>query len=112
MGRMAGADWYMDQNVASHTTGARGGAAIVTTASQVGSSINTSTWTASGTRLKRGDVIQFTGVFAVNPQTHGLHRAPAGFYPDGGRGGGRWRALDAADFPADYCGARPTGDGE
>ena len=38
MGRMAGADWYMDQNVASHTTGARGGAAIVTTASQVGSS--------------------------------------------------------------------------
>ena len=69
MGRMAGADWYMDQNVAAHTTGARGGAAIVTTGSQVGSSILTSTWTASGTRLKRGDVIQFTGVFAVNPQT-------------------------------------------
>jgi hypothetical protein len=69
MGRMAGADWYVDQNVASHTTGARGGAAIVTTANQVGSAILTSTWTASGLRLKAGDVIQFTGVYAVNPQT-------------------------------------------
>ena len=37
MGRMAGADWYVDQNVAAHTTGARGGAPIVTTASQTGS---------------------------------------------------------------------------
>ena len=32
MGRMAGADWYVDQNVAAHTTGARGGSPIVTTA--------------------------------------------------------------------------------
>ena len=69
MGRMAGADWYVDQNVAAHTTGARGGSPIVTTASQTGSSINTSGWTASGLRLKAGDVIQFTGVYAVNPQT-------------------------------------------
>ena len=38
MGRMAGADWYVDQNVAAHTTGARGGCRrLSTTASQTGS---------------------------------------------------------------------------
>lgn len=70
MGRMAGADWVCDQNVAAHTTGPRGGTPQVTTANQSGSSITTSGWTAAAAlRLATGDVFQITGVYAVNPQT-------------------------------------------
>jgi len=70
MGRMTGADWVVDQNVATHTTGPRGGSPQVTTASQTGSTINTSGWTAAAAlRLATGDVIQFTGVYEANPQT-------------------------------------------
>lgn len=70
MGRMAGADWVCDQNVAAHTTGPRGGTPVVAGANQTGSSINTSGWTAAAAlRLNAGDVVQFAGVFAVNPQT-------------------------------------------
>ena len=71
MGRMAGADWYVDQNVAAHTTGARGGVPTMSAVGgQTGSSIATIAWTAAAAqRLKAGDVIQITGVYAVNPQT-------------------------------------------
>ena len=112
MGRMAGADWYVDQNVASHTTGARGGAAIVTTAGQTGSAINTSTWTASGLRLKAGDVIQFTGVYAVNPQTLQSTGRLRDFTVTSQRHRGCGRAGGRQHLAADYLGARPARDGE
>jgi len=71
MRTMAGFSWQIDQNVAVHTTGARAGGAtaIVTVVGQTGSSILTSGWTASSAVLNEGDVLQFTGVMAANPQT-------------------------------------------
>jgi hypothetical protein len=70
MGRMTGADWVVDQNVAAHTTGQRGGTPVVAGAGQTGSSLNTSGWTAAiAVRLNAGDVIQLAGVYATNPQT-------------------------------------------
>jgi hypothetical protein len=70
MGRMAGADWVVDQNVAAHTTGARGGAPQVGAASQTGSTLNVTGFTAAAApRLKKGDVFTLANVYAVNPQT-------------------------------------------
>jgi hypothetical protein len=70
MGRMAGADWTVDQNVAAHTTGARGGAPQVGAASQTGSTLNVTGFTAAAApRLKKGDVFTLANVYAVNPQT-------------------------------------------
>lgn len=69
MGRMTGADWIIDQNVAAHTTGARGGTPQVGAASQTGSTLTVTGFTAAAApRLNRGDVFT-AGVFAVNPQT-------------------------------------------
>jgi hypothetical protein len=69
MGRAAGFDWFMDQNCATHTTGTFGGTALVNGSGIVGSSVATDGWTATTSFLKRGDVIQFAGVFSVNPQS-------------------------------------------
>lgn len=65
-----GFDWFMDQNVGLQTIGPLGGTPTVNaTAGQVGSAIVTTGWTAAAVlRLKKGDVIQFAGVFGVNPQ--------------------------------------------
>jgi hypothetical protein len=61
---------YLDQNVQSQRVGAYGGTPVVNGASQTGSSIVTSGWTANQAGLlRRGDVITFQGVFAVNPQS-------------------------------------------
>jgi hypothetical protein len=69
MGRAAGFNWSMDQNVIQHTVGALGGTPLVNGASQTGSSIVTDGWTASAaTRLKKGDVFTIASVYAVNPQ--------------------------------------------
>ncbi|MCR4374684.1 MAG: hypothetical protein NUW22_07525 [Acidobacteria bacterium] len=69
MDESGGFKWKVDQNVASHTVGALGGTPLVNGASQSGSSVITDAWTASAaTRLKRGDVVQFAGTYAVNPQ--------------------------------------------
>lgn len=76
-GRMAtdtlGFDWLMDQNVASHTTGAVDGTPLVkTTISAQGATavavdgISTASITGA---YKAGDVITFDGVYAVNPQS-------------------------------------------
>ncbi len=68
MGLAAGLSWMMDQNVRSHTVGPLGGTPAVAGASQTGSSVTTDGWTAAAAaRLKKGDVIQFAGVYAVNP---------------------------------------------
>ena len=70
MGRAAGFEWDMDQNCPTHTTGALGGAPQINAANQSGASIITDTWTsAAATRLLKGDVVQFAGCYAVNPQS-------------------------------------------
>lgn len=63
-----GLDWYMDQNCALHTVGLQGGTPLSNGVAQTGSSIITDGWTASTQVLNKGDVIQFAGSFAVNPQ--------------------------------------------
>ncbi len=68
MGYALGADWRMDQNVYVQTTGTVGGSPIVNGVSQSGSSIITSTWTA--TTLNVGDIISFSNTHSVNPQSY------------------------------------------
>jgi hypothetical protein len=61
---------YVDQNTQSHTWGAFAGAGVVNGATQTGSSIVTNGWTASVTGLFAvGDVVNFSGVYEVNPQS-------------------------------------------
>jgi hypothetical protein len=63
--------WFMDQNVATHTVGALGGTPLVNGANQSGSSIVTDAWTAAvATRLKEGDVVQFSGCYTINPLSY------------------------------------------
>jgi hypothetical protein len=65
------AEWYMDQNVASHTTGAfTSSTPVVNGANQTGSSLITSGWASGATTLKRGDVFTIANVYAVNPQNY------------------------------------------
>jgi hypothetical protein len=66
-----GADWYECQNIVSHTVGALGGTPLTNGATADGAnSVVTNGWTAAAAnRLKRNDIITFTGVYAVNPWT-------------------------------------------
>jgi len=64
-----GFDWFMSQNVATFTTGTQGGTPVVDGASQTGSSILSSGWTASTNVLNQGDIIFFAGVHRINPLT-------------------------------------------
>lgn len=69
MGVAAGFDWFMDQNCTTHTTGTIAAtSALINGSSQTGASIVTDGWT-SGDILNVGDVVQFAGVFQVNPQS-------------------------------------------
>jgi hypothetical protein len=68
MGRAAGFDWHLDQNVRTHTVGPLGGTPLVNGADQTGASLITDGWTASASaRLKKGDIFTIDGVYAVNP---------------------------------------------
>lgn len=59
--------WYQTQNVYRHTVGPLGGTPLVNGASQSGSSIIADGYTAAvGLRHRKGDVIQFASVYAVN----------------------------------------------
>lgn len=71
MGMAAGAEWFLAQNVFSHTSGQRGGTPLMNGATSSGaSSIVTDGWTASAAnRVKKGDVFTIAGVYAVNPIT-------------------------------------------
>lgn len=74
MGTAVGFDWYMDQNIATHTVGTyaadvAGGAVTVNGAVTSGSSVVLAGWT-SGDILNAGDVITFSNVYAVNPQNY------------------------------------------
>jgi hypothetical protein len=76
--QFAGLDWYEDQNVVSFTTGAQGGAplltantagAFLTTGWAQSGFIQTNGWTATTGVIKVGDIIQIAGVFPANPQS-------------------------------------------
>lgn len=67
MGIMGGFTWRMDQNCRVFTAGPLGGAPQVTTANQVGSTLNTNGWTAAAAlRLNAGDIFTLPNVFRVN----------------------------------------------
>ena len=74
----AGLDWWEDQNIPVFQTGAQGGTPILTTPI-AGTAFLTSGWAQSGTVSTQnwsnstgvvtvGDIIQFAGVYPVNPQ--------------------------------------------
>lgn len=70
LGRHAGAKVYECQNLITHKVGPLGGTPLVNGAGQTGSNLVTDGWTASAAlRLRKGDVIQIAGVYAVNPWT-------------------------------------------
>ena len=71
MGTAFGFEWYMDQNVYTHTTGAFGASTPVMNGVTVdgAATLETDGW-AANTTLKRGDVIQVADVYAVNPQNY------------------------------------------
>jgi hypothetical protein len=73
MGRAIGFEWFMDQNMVTHTIGAWAGAGQVNGANQTGSSLITDTWTASVSTLKVGDIFTIgsgaTAVNGINPQS-------------------------------------------
>jgi P22 coat protein - gene protein 5 len=68
---LAGFDFYMAQNVQTHTTGAytTGSTPLVNGASQTGSSLITDGWSSGATTLKVGDRFTIDSVYAVNPKT-------------------------------------------
>lgn len=74
----AGLDWWEDQNIPVFTTGAQGGSPVLTTPiagtafltsgwAQSGT-VSTQGWTATTAVVTVGDIIQFAGVYPVNPQ--------------------------------------------
>ncbi len=67
-----GFNWYMDQNIARHTVGVYAadvaGGAVTADVATSGSSVDLDGWT-SGDILKAGDVVTFSGVYAINPQS-------------------------------------------
>ena len=76
--QFAGLDWWEDQNIPVFTSGAQGGTPVLTTP-VAGTAFLTSGWAQSGTVSTQGwsnstgvitvgDIIQFAGVFPVNPQ--------------------------------------------
>lgn len=63
-------EWYTTQNIATHTVGPLGGTPQADGV-QTGGSILTKGWTsAAAKRLSEGDVIQFAGVYQINPMTY------------------------------------------
>jgi hypothetical protein len=70
LGALAGFDFYMAQNVNTHTTGAftSGSTPAVNGASQTGATLVTDGWGGSGT-VTNGDVFTIVGCMAVNPKT-------------------------------------------
>lgn len=70
MGIALGGKWSMSQNVRTQTVGNCNTAVpLVDGANQSGSSILLKGWVANGT-VKRGDIVSFLGVYAVNPITY------------------------------------------
>jgi len=60
--------WFQDQNIPTFTSGTTTTATpLVNGAGQTGSSIISDGWGSGNTSLKKGDIITFGNVFAVNP---------------------------------------------
>lgn len=60
--------WFQDQNIPRFTSGSTTTATpLVNGANQTGSSIITDGWGSATTSLKKGDIVTFGGVNAVNP---------------------------------------------
>ncbi len=61
-------EWYVDQNVPTHTTGTFTSCTpLVNGASQTGSTLACDGWASGATTLKKGDVFTIAGVYKVNP---------------------------------------------
>lgn len=70
MGVAGGFNWFMDQNMPTHTVGPLGGTPTVNGANQSGTSLITQAWTAAAAnRLKKGDIFTIAGVRQVNPSS-------------------------------------------
>src|SRR3990167_5048346 len=69
MGHVIGFDWYMDQNIRSHTVGALGGTPLVAGAAQSGATLLTDGWTATTGAVAAGDIISAAGSNGINPQS-------------------------------------------
>src|SRR3990167_7273725 len=69
MGHVIGFDWYMDQNIRSHTVGALGGTPLVAGAAQSGATLLTDGWTATTGAVAAGDIIDSAGSNGINPQS-------------------------------------------
>lgn len=63
-------EWFLDQNVATQTTGSPGGTPRIDGANQTGTTINLKGLTVSTGTLKAGDILSFTGCNMVNPQSY------------------------------------------
>ena len=63
-----GFEFFMDQNVSSHTVGTYAGTPLVNGANQSGSSLITDGWSSGASALNEGDVFTVANVYAVNPQ--------------------------------------------
>lgn len=71
IGTAHGFNWYMDQNVRTHTYGAQGGTPLVVGADQSGNSLAIDGCSNSITGWgKEGDDFTIDGVYAVNPQSY------------------------------------------
>ena len=72
MGVAFGFDWYMDQNVYTHTTGNFGASTpLMNGATADGATtLVTDGWVGATNTVVEGDVIQVAGVYAVNPQNY------------------------------------------
>lgn len=64
--------WFRTQNVPTHTVGALGGTPVVYLANQIGSSIvcDGAGAVAISKYFLEGDVVQFAGVYEINPMSH------------------------------------------
>lgn len=71
MGRTAGLDFYMSQNIVNSITSPLGGTPLTNAVTaQTGASLITDGWTASAAaRVTLGDVFTIAGVYSVNPVT-------------------------------------------
>lgn len=67
MGDYGGFEFFMDQNMPTHTAATQSGSVTVNGAVSSGSSITVASLTSTG--LKRGDTFTVADVYAVNPQS-------------------------------------------
>jgi coat protein Gp5 len=73
-------EWYLDENIETHTVGALGSTPLVNLGGQTGSAINVDG--AGGAVVGywlEGDVIQFAGCYAINPMSHRRKKRLADF---------------------------------